>query len=302
MNESRRSNARGKWLAAALLVAGGWWVLLVELTPATSRPYVGGSQTDSVLELALGYNGFGRLTGDEVGSVGGGAGWGEPGLTRLFGGEMGSEIAWLLPAALIALGWALWGTRGAPRTDRTRAALLLWGGWLRVTGVVFSFMSGIVHAYYAVMLAPPIAALVGIGAALAWRLNYRASAVGVLAAAVAGMAVVMYFNADPDASLLNVAVFFGFTVAIGGLTVRLYRALFTTPRPAVGHPGPAPAVDGERAVADLLRLGERHRLARVRVGQHARDDAGELQAQSARDTEDARTVIARAPPLRSPPR
>ena len=171
--------------AAALLVAGGWWVLLVELTPATSRPYVGGSQTDSVLELALGYNGFGRLTGDEVGSVGGGAGWGEPGLTRLFGGEMGSEIAWLLPAALIALGWALWVTRVAPRTDRTRAALLLWGGWLLVTGVVFSFMSGIVHAYYTVMLAPPIAALVGIGAALAWRLNYRASAVGVLAAAVA---------------------------------------------------------------------------------------------------------------------
>ena len=36
------------------------------------RPYIGGSQDNSVLELVLGYNGLGRLTGDETGSVGGG--------------------------------------------------------------------------------------------------------------------------------------------------------------------------------------------------------------------------------------
>ena len=58
--------------AATLLVSSGWWVLAVELWPADRRPYVGGSQTNSVVELVLGYNGFGRLTGDEVGSVGGG--------------------------------------------------------------------------------------------------------------------------------------------------------------------------------------------------------------------------------------
>ena len=60
-------------------------------------------------------------------------------------------------------------TRRLPRTDRTRAALLLWGGWLLVTGAVLSFASGIIHTYYAVELAPAIAALVAIGAVTLWR-------------------------------------------------------------------------------------------------------------------------------------
>ena len=70
---------------AAMVAAAGWWVAIVSLWPAGSRPYIGGSQDNSILELTLGYNGFGRLTGDEVGSVGGGnaapaAMWGETGL------------------------------------------------------------------------------------------------------------------------------------------------------------------------------------------------------------------------------
>ncbi|OLR94091.1 glycosyl transferase [Actinokineospora bangkokensis] len=173
----------------AVVVAGGWWVAVVELVPASARPYIGGSQENSVLELALGYNGIGRLNGDEVGSVGGGAGWGTPGLTRLFGTEMGSEIAWLLPAALLALVGGLWLTRRAPRTDRTRAALVVWGGWLVVTGLVFSLMSGIIHPYYAVALAPAVAALVGIGAVGCWRNRHDHASVGLLAAGVAITAV-----------------------------------------------------------------------------------------------------------------
>jgi 4-amino-4-deoxy-L-arabinose transferase-like glycosyltransferase len=55
----------------ALLVSSGWWVAIVELIPASARPYIGGSQNNSVLDLILGYNGFGRITGNETGSVGG---------------------------------------------------------------------------------------------------------------------------------------------------------------------------------------------------------------------------------------
>ena len=108
--------------AVALVVSAGWWVLVVELWPAADRPYIGGSQNNSVLELVFGYNGFGRLTGDEVGSVGGapGGGWGSTGLTRLFGSEFGGQAAWLLPAALLALGALLWWTRRA--LARRRAA------------------------------------------------------------------------------------------------------------------------------------------------------------------------------------
>src|SRR5438105_6796141 len=148
--------------ALAVVVSAGWWIALVMLWPADAPPFIGGSQTNNIWDLILGYNGFGRLTGDEVGRVGGGpgpfsegAGW-----LRLFQGELASEVSWLLPAALIALVVLLSATRRSPRTSQTRAQVLLWGGWLIVTGLVFSLMQGIFHSYYAVALVPPIAALV----------------------------------------------------------------------------------------------------------------------------------------------
>ncbi|SNQ51971.1 putative membrane protein Glycosyl transferase and kinase domains [Frankia canadensis] len=227
-----------------LLIPAGLFVAIVELVPASSRPYIGGSQHNSLLELTLGYNGLGRLTGNETGSVGGGGGgrggfgralqngvtggltgggtgtgggigagagmgaagaaggttgvpngtgggamnfigqggpggggpggrgggmWGSTGWTRMFGDEVGGQIAWLLPAALILMVAGLWITWRRPRTDRLRAAFALWGGWLLITGIIFSQMKGIFHAYYTVALAPAIGALVGMGAVLLWR-------------------------------------------------------------------------------------------------------------------------------------
>jgi 4-amino-4-deoxy-L-arabinose transferase-like glycosyltransferase len=180
-------------VGAAMLVSAGWWVLVVELWPAGARPYIGGSQTNSVLELVLGYNGLGRLTGDEVGSVvpgqmgnGGDGGWGQTGLTRLFTGGYAGDASWLLPAALVLLVALLWWTRRAPRTDRVRAAALVWGGWLVVTALVFSLMAGIFHSYYQVVLGPAIGALVGIGATVLWRRRAEAAPRAVLAAVLVG--------------------------------------------------------------------------------------------------------------------
>jgi 4-amino-4-deoxy-L-arabinose transferase-like glycosyltransferase len=154
---------------ASMVVAAGWWIAIVELWPASSRPYIGGSQDNSILELTLGYNGLGRLNGDETGSVGGGGGWGETGIFRLLTSEIGGQIAWLLPAALALLVLGLWLRRGAGRSDRQLTGLVVWGGWLLVTGLTFSFMAGIFHAYYTVALAPAIAALVGIGTSILWE-------------------------------------------------------------------------------------------------------------------------------------
>lgn len=166
---------------AAMVVAAGWWLLAVELWPADKRPWIGGSQNNSIIELTLGYNGLGRLNGNETGSVGpggelpaGGNGmWGSTGITRLFEPAQGGQIAWLLPAALVALVTGLVLRGRAPRTDKHRAALILWGGWLLVTALVFSYMAGIFHQYYTVALAPAVAALVGIGAVQLWGARDR---------------------------------------------------------------------------------------------------------------------------------
>ncbi|MEA2675362.1 MAG: hypothetical protein QOI92_2554 [Chloroflexota bacterium] len=156
--------------AVAVIVSSGWFIALAVLWPAASRPYIGGSQTNSIIDLMLGYNGLGRISGNEVGRVGGGNPFSDGvGLFRLFDGEVGTEIAWLLPLALIAIVAIVIARRAAPRTDALRAQAVLWGGWLVVTGLVFSLMQGIFHEYYTVALAPAIGALVGIAVALAWR-------------------------------------------------------------------------------------------------------------------------------------
>ncbi|MGB8022281.1 MAG: glycosyltransferase family 39 protein, partial [Candidatus Nanopelagicales bacterium] len=177
---------------AAMVVAGGWWVAIVELWPASSRPYIGGSQTNSIVELILGYNGFGRLTGDEVGSVGGGGGqagrWGATGWDRLFSASYGGQVAWLLPAALAMIVILIWISRRSARTDLTRAAVLGWGGWLIVTAAVISFSQGIIHEYYTVALAPAIGALVGIGSAALWAHREQLWARVASAALIAGTA------------------------------------------------------------------------------------------------------------------
>ena len=163
----------------ALVISAGWWVAAVELTPASERPYIGGSQNNNLFNLIFGYNGFGRLTGNETGSVGGRAGagstsmWGPTGWTRMFNSTFGTQASWLIPAALVGLAAVLWMTRRAPRQDRTRAAFLLFGGSLLVTTAAFSFGQGIIHPYYTVALAPGTGALVGMGAVELWRHRHQ---------------------------------------------------------------------------------------------------------------------------------
>ncbi|MYT59696.1 phospholipid carrier-dependent glycosyltransferase [Streptomyces sp. SID7834] len=222
--------------ALATVVSAGWWVAIVELWPASSRPYIGGSQNNSFLELTFGYNGLGRINGEETGSVGGGGGggqgggWGETGIGRMFNSEIGGQISWLLPAALILLVAGVRLTRRAKRTDTARAAFLAWGGSLLMTAFVFSFMAGIFHQYYTVALAPSIAALAGMGASVLWEERGRWWAGAVLGVTVAATAVWSYvlLGRTPDyVPWLRWAVLAGGLVAAVGLlfAARLGRAL-----------------------------------------------------------------------------
>jgi 4-amino-4-deoxy-L-arabinose transferase-like glycosyltransferase len=242
-NASIRRRVAGLAVAlAAVLVASGWWVAIVELVPASMRPYVGGSTNDSVLDLIFGYNGLARILGGEGpgggsgGAGGGGGGFGGvSGLLRLFNEGFGGQIAWLVPLSLIALASGLWLHRRAGRTHPAVGGYLLWGSWLLVTGLVFSFMSGIIHEYYTVALAPAVAALVGAGVADLWRRRTSAGALLVLGGAIAvtaALAVVLLARTPDFVPWLTPVV-----VALAGAAVIGLLAAVLVPairrRPAV---------------------------------------------------------------------
>ncbi|MGI3786202.1 MAG: ArnT family glycosyltransferase [Janthinobacterium lividum] len=202
--------------AGALVVSGGWFIALVELWPASARPYIGGSTDNSLWELAIGYNGLGRIVGSSGNGGGGGGGGfgGTAGLLRLFNSQFATQISWLVPAALVALVAGLVATARTPRTDRTRAALVLWGGWLVVTGLVFSFMSGTIHSYYSIALAPALAAVIAVGGRALWLRRDHHLARVPLASMIAGTAVWGFVLMRSDAS--GWMTWLAWTMLVGG--------------------------------------------------------------------------------------
>ena len=235
-----------------LLVVSFSWITAVDLTPAADRPWVDSTTTNSELDLAVGYNGLQRLTGNSgvgnhgagngaapgrgaTGASGGtgttakstastgaqssivtlpassastsgssgstatgaglGSGTGGPGsgaggpggngggpggigengptgVLRLLDTQLGSQIGWLLPLAVLGLIVGLWQSRPRLRAlDDRQRSLVLWGVWLLTTGVFFS-IALFYHTYYLVMIAPAIAALGGIALTSLWA-EYR---------------------------------------------------------------------------------------------------------------------------------
>jgi 4-amino-4-deoxy-L-arabinose transferase-like glycosyltransferase len=185
---------------ATVAATSFWWVAIVDLLPASTRPYIGGSTNNTALDLLLGYDGLGRILGRLAGAgnaggfggaPGGGAFGGVPGVLRLLNDQWAGQIAWLVPSAVIGLGAGLVTRLRAPRTDPRRAAFLLWGAWAAVHAVVFSFMGGIAHPYYAVALAPALAALTGGGLMELWRARVRTRGAAVVLGATVVVTAVL---------------------------------------------------------------------------------------------------------------
>jgi 4-amino-4-deoxy-L-arabinose transferase-like glycosyltransferase len=255
---------------AALIAAAGWWVLTVQLVPATARPYIGGSTDNTVLQLAVGYNGVTRILGRngshaaDPAAAAIGHGWsrvgGGTGLGRLFTAEMANEISWLLPAALSGIAFGVYLLIRGRLNRGEKAALTMFAGWLLVSALVFSYMSGMVHPYYTVAMAPAVAGLVGSGIAWAWRfragwdgrvalaamivsttmwsamlLHRNAFSPGwvswTLAAVAVVAAVMLGFGAR---RIATAAVVVGVLAAVGGATA------FSIATAATPHQGPIP--------------------------------------------------------------
>lgn len=206
-SEGLRPKIAKLMLTTVLLVAVSLsWAIAVDLTPADQRPYVGSSDSNSVLDLMLGYNGLQRLTGmnsgvatpstdgpitppagfgqgadgqpptddggrddgNGIGNSGGMFNTGQAGLLRMFQSGLAAEASWLLPFALILLAaMAVSVAWWKPQTALQRG-LILWGGWL-LTCVAFFSVASFFHQYYLATLGAPLAALVAMGVGRLWH-------------------------------------------------------------------------------------------------------------------------------------
>lgn len=189
----------------ALAVVGLAWPVLVWLTPASSRPWVGGTSDNSIWSLILEYNGVGRLDGQAGGPGGGGPGGGgggsvfggDSGPLRLLGESLGGQVGWILGVALVG-GIALLAVTRLRRDDRRSGWLIAVGGAFLVSAVAFSFARGIFHPYYVSALAPFAAALVGAAAGLVLEGGVRGRAIGGAATVAGAVTTLAVLNATGD--------------------------------------------------------------------------------------------------------
>ncbi|MBW5447235.1 4-amino-4-deoxy-L-arabinose transferase [Cohnella sp. CFH 77786] len=255
---------------AVMVVISLSWAVAVDAVPADKRPYIGSSDTNSVLELALGYNGISRLTGNRgpggsggmaerrddggrtkfgagnefrplaangaggagqpqamdgtradrtigtgrwdrdgrsgfggPGGSGGMYGTGTKGPLRLFQSELSGQASWLIPFAAFGAVGLLAGIRRRNLTDRHKETLF-WLAWL-LPGMAFFSVAGFFHSYYLIMLAPPVAALVGAGWSRLWT-SYRGGEgwqSWLLPAAILATAAFQYYVIHPYDSVIG---------------------------------------------------------------------------------------------------
>lgn len=272
------------WLVvgmASLSIFTVAYPLAVDSVDQSSRPYIGSSQTNSLMELAFGYNGTERLLGQSTGTGGafpgmgstkkstgtqknngapsgkkpsgsastgkmtgqaptgqqnggkaptgtppnqstnknanqakgkapgqsgkmtrqaqGGQGGGNSafaigsaGPFRLFQSDLGSQIGWYLPLAILGLiaGWFGFRKRGAKwhHVSEEQSEVLLWAGWFVPVYGFFSVAS-FFHPYYTIMLAPAIAALTAIGVAAVVKMSAQSNKESMIARIVVSVAV-----------------------------------------------------------------------------------------------------------------
>ncbi|HXZ61822.1 MAG TPA: glycosyltransferase family 39 protein, partial [Acidimicrobiales bacterium] len=163
-------------LSVTSLVLSFSFMIFVTLTPASQRPYVDGSTDNSIFQQVFTYNGFSRVNNASPDYVVEktlntqifGAVQPAPKVDRLLTSYYGRDTGWLLPAAAVSFVGILWSRRRRPRTDLPRAGAVLWGTWLAVLAVSFTF-STTMNSYYAGALSPAVAALLGIAGVLAWE-------------------------------------------------------------------------------------------------------------------------------------
>ncbi|MFC8524886.1 MULTISPECIES: glycosyltransferase family 39 protein [Micrococcaceae] len=283
--------------AVVTLIPASLWIAIVELTPPSKRPWIGGTTTNSFVDLTFGYNGLGRLTGKtDLGAVNpkdfsGVVGY-DASPIRLFTINYAPEVAWLLPVAFV--GTALMVIRICRRSPSRLGsyAMALLVMWFLTTFAVLSFMTGDIHPYYTSMLALPMASMAGAAFEAFWvnrnRMIYvRGAAVVTLLCAVLTSGILTWFQdwqpwavfgmkvgalASAVALLLPLTAkrhqVASIALLLAGTTIVIIPALFviesisTSQQGSFPISGPVPTAESwHKRDAEQLRLDEKSKYA-----------------------------------------
>ena len=237
----------GRWLqrlAHAGAAAGAFvgvvalWMLSIDARSLSTRPWVGGSSDGSAWGLVFGYNfsvlgGEGGLppgVGRGPGPLGGlfMAFGGERGIGRMFNDGMGDQVMWWFPMAVFGVVAALVGRERWTRRDPLIGAAVMWGLWTLASMTAFSFTKGVLHPYYVVEFAPPIAALAAVGAVRAWQateLPWRLAG-GSAIVATAALQLILLRRNPSYGWMRPLLILVVAAVAVVGIAVLLGRRTF----------------------------------------------------------------------------
>jgi len=114
---------------------------------------------------------IGGLGGQNLGNQGSFGGQTKAGITRLFSkGSLSDQIVWFIPLALLGfIAGAIKEKLRFKLDNKRKISLALWFVWLVPEFIYFSYTTGLFHPYYLTMMAPPVAALAGIGISTMWQ-------------------------------------------------------------------------------------------------------------------------------------
>lgn len=182
-----RRVGRAALLAGASIAVSLSWMLVIQLSPAASRPFVDGSTDNDVFAMVFGYNGIDRILPNAVAGAVQSAGGtstlaGEIAtFTKLFAPENATQIGWLYPVALagLLLGLLRWAPRrtweiAAPGERPRRGLFVALALWLLASAAVIS-AARMPHAAYLAALGVPLALLGAFAVSEAGRLRRSAS-------------------------------------------------------------------------------------------------------------------------------
>ena len=300
-NSNLMSRLRRLMIAAVVMVLPpAAWIAVAELTPASDRPWIGGSVSNSFLELTFGYNGFGRLTGQtQFGAINpkdfeGVVGY-DAGILRLLTINYAPEVAWFLPLALVGAVFLVVGLFRR-KFDRLEAFIsLLVLVWFATTFTVLSFMTGDIHPYYTCMLAIPMACLSAHALETFWvnrtRTSFRrGAALLTLFCLLVTAGILTWFQEwqpwagfATKSAALTAAAFLGLSIGakrprinnlahiVAAASVLLVPFLFVVESIAIPQQGsfpisgPVPSVESwHRRDAEQLRLDEKGKYSEAR--------------------------------------